>query len=104
MPVLPPVASLKLSTDRLPFSVPPSASLAPATPTQSLAAQTAYLGWILIRRGWITVAQLERTLLVQQTNGAPIGSLLLQDSLLTPEQLDIALKEQFWRRKGYWVI
>ena len=104
MPVLPPLAKLQLSTDAVPSSVPIDASLAPTTPMRSPAAQTVYLGWILLRKGWITPAQLEMALHSQQTIATPLGTLLMQDSLLPSEQLDLALKEQFWRRNGYWVM
>ena len=33
-----------------------------------------------------------------------LGELLLSNALITEGQLKQALREQYWRRNGYWVI
>ena len=64
----------------------------------------AKLGWILIQKRWITSAQLQMTLAQQLDCSKKLGELLLERSLISQEQLNQALKEQYWRRNGYWVI
>jgi hypothetical protein len=81
----------------------PSACGTPKPPTFD-----AKLGSILLRKRWLSSAQLQTVL--SQQHGCPststkkIGELLLEQSLLSPEQLHQALQEQYWRRNGYWVI
>lgn len=104
MPVLLSVPSLKLAIRVSPFSASQNSSFALAASPRSHSELKTYLGWILIRKCWITPAQLEEALQLQQSTAARLGELLMQRSLLTPEQLEIALREQFWRRNGYWVI
>lgn len=75
-------------------------------------AETAKLGWILIRKHWVSASQLQ-TALSQQSDATSqihpeaqpkLGELLLQAALISETQLQQALREQYWRRHGYWVI
>lgn len=53
------------------------------------------LGEILIRHGWLKEDGLERILRKQKLSGELMGALLLQEKLVTEEQLAQALSEQF---------
>ena len=64
----------------------------------------AKLGWILIRNRWISAAQLQKILSEQLQSGQKLGEILLSAALITESQLKQALREQYWRRNGYWVI
>ncbi|NJO80717.1 MAG: hypothetical protein HC827_20925 [Cyanobacteria bacterium RM1_2_2] len=66
------------------------------------------MGWILIRKRWISASQLQTSLL-HQLHQQPwcsqkLGELLIEQALLSEAQLKDALQEQYWRRQGYWVI
>ncbi|WP_316432953.1 hypothetical protein [Leptolyngbya sp. NK1-12] len=74
--------------------------VAPIAATESIAK----LGWILIRHRWISAAQLHTTLTQQPSSSKKLGELLLEKSLISENQLNQALQEQYWRRNGYWVI
>lgn len=76
----------------------------------------------MIRNRWISAAQLQVVLAAQMdAQPAPaalpatlsatlpathpkLGELLLSHALITEGQLKQALREQYWRRNGYWVI
>ena len=62
------------------------------------------LGWILINKNLISETQLNAVLDSQLLDYRQIGKLLTEQQLISEEQLQQALKEQHWRRKGYWVI
>lgn len=62
------------------------------------------LGEILVNRGAINLNQLEEALKLQSTEKRPLGQLLLENKLISPSQLEWALKEQYWRANGYWVL
>lgn len=78
------------------------------TPPTEAASDPAKLGWILIRNRWISAAQLQASLTAQiqvrQNSPQKLGELLLSGALITEGQLKQALREQYWRRNGYWVI
>jgi hypothetical protein len=83
---------------QLPYSNP-SSSKSPA----SLGSDVK-LGWILVQKHWISASQLEVMLNQQSQSGQKLGELLLHHSLISTNQLTEALREQYWRRHGYWVI
>lgn len=64
----------------------------------------AKLGWILIRHRWISPLQLQESLNAQLHCSKQLGELLVEYSLISEGQLKQALREQYWRRNGYWVI
>ncbi|MBW4467551.1 MAG: hypothetical protein KME07_19160 [Pegethrix bostrychoides GSE-TBD4-15B] len=93
----------------IPFPASPETSSS-ALATNTLATSTpdsAKLGWILIRNRWISAAQLQAVLAQQPPTQQPrrkLGELLLSAALITEGQLKQALREQYWRRNGYWII
>ncbi|GFE68738.1 hypothetical protein [Chroococcus sp. FPU101] len=62
------------------------------------------LGQILLKKRWVSLNQLETTVNQQKDSNHKLGELLLQQGFIAQEQLEQALKEQYWRRNGYWVI
>ena len=62
------------------------------------------LGEILIRNNLITFPQLNTALNKQKIKKKKLGQLLLDLGLISTDNLHKALKEQYWRRNGYWVI
>lgn len=62
------------------------------------------LGQILINKHWIAPQQLEQAIELQAVYHLKLGEVLIQQGLLAPSQLEDALKEQNWRRTGFWVI
>jgi hypothetical protein len=62
------------------------------------------LGQILLKKRWISPGQLEEALNIQSVKQCRLGELLIQKGAIMNEQLDFALQEQHWRRKGFWVI
>lgn len=62
------------------------------------------LGWILVNKNQISQAQLNAVLDTQLLDYRQIGKLLIEQQLISEEQLQQALKEQYWRRNGYWII
>ncbi len=75
-----------------------------SAPTQPSDAETiAKLGWVLIHRRWISPAQLQDVLSQQPQSSKKLGELLVEYTLISEGQLKQALREQYWRRYGYWV-
>lgn len=64
----------------------------------------AKLGWILVNKELITQTQLDAALNAQVRFHKPVGELLIENHLILEAHLEQALKEQFWRRNGYWII
>ena len=62
------------------------------------------LGQILLKQQAITYEQLNTVLPQQQESGKKLGQLLQERQWISTENLERALKEQYWRRKGFWVI
>ena len=62
------------------------------------------LGQILLQKNWISTEQLEEVIQLQTSQKRRLGELLLQKGLIVKTQLDAALKEQYWRKNGFWVI
>jgi len=44
------------------------------------------------------------SLILQNYLNEPLGEVLIDEGLVTREQLQSALTEQYWRKKGFWVI
>ncbi|MBD2460279.1 hypothetical protein H6G89_04405 [Oscillatoria sp. FACHB-1407] len=64
------------------------------------------LGQILIRKGLIDAERLETVLELQRHYclSQLLGELLLEQHLISKTDLDTALREQYWRHSGFWVI
>ena len=62
------------------------------------------LGTILVRRKLISQNQLDRGLDLIEITGKRIGELLLENGEVSNPQLQEALKEQYWRNNGFWII
>lgn len=62
------------------------------------------LGQILMDKKWISSNELEDTIYLQRQESKRLGELLIQQGYIVDEQLDQALKEQYWRKNGFWVI
>ena len=62
------------------------------------------LGEILIRQKLINCQQLEKALIQQKTNKQKLGAIFLNLGFISHNQLKVSLKEQHWRRNGYWLI
>lgn len=62
------------------------------------------LGWILTRNKLITPPQLEIALTTQRMQPKKLGELLMEQRLISEDQLRDALREQTIRRRGHWVI
>jgi hypothetical protein len=62
------------------------------------------IGEILVRKKLVSSQQLDSLLVVQNFVAQPLGELLVNEGLVTREQVQNALDEQYWRKKGFWVI
>lgn len=62
------------------------------------------LGEILVRKKLVSSTQLTQTIEKQVKKPRKIGELLIEEQLISSSELQTALKEQYWRRNGYWVI
>ncbi|WP_293164750.1 hypothetical protein [Okeania sp. SIO2C9] len=62
------------------------------------------IGEILIRRQLISQAQLNQVIDIQTSCHQKIGELLLFQGWIREDDLEAALREQYWRENGYWVI
>jgi hypothetical protein len=62
------------------------------------------LGQILVRKHIISSDTLEYVIATQPQRSQPLGEILLEQGEIDHEQLNRALQEQYWRRRGYWVI
>ncbi|HEY9640478.1 MAG TPA: hypothetical protein V6C57_08340 [Coleofasciculaceae cyanobacterium] len=62
------------------------------------------LGEVLVHRKLISPDQLQYVLENQFSEPKRIGELLMERSLISADDLSNALKEQYWRDRGYWVI
>ena len=74
------------------------------SPVDNLVAQVAPLGWILLNKKLISPEQLASALATQALCQRKLGEVLVEQQLISNNQLEQALKEQYWRRNGYWVI
>lgn len=64
----------------------------------------AMLGQILMRKKLISLSQLEKAISLQSFTPKKLGELLIMQGLIQENELQQALKEQYWRRNGFWVI
>ena len=62
------------------------------------------LGEILVQRKLLNCQQLEKAIIEQKTHQQQLGETLIKLGLISDNELKGALKEQYWRRNGYWVI
>ncbi|MGD1713728.1 hypothetical protein [Hydrocoleum sp. CS-953] len=62
------------------------------------------IGEILIRRDLISQAQLDQAIDVQASCRQKLGELLMFQGWIQQDDLEMALREQYWRQNGYWVI
>ena len=65
------------------------------------------LGEILVHKGLISQSKLEQIINVQSSNQSTnqkLGELLVDYGIIDMTALEIALTEQHWRNKGFWVI
>lgn len=62
------------------------------------------LGEILVRQHLISSEQLNRILKKQKKTKKQLGKLLLDLKIISQNELETALQEQYWRKNGYWVI
>ncbi|MGB3191471.1 MAG: hypothetical protein WBB43_18845 [Limnoraphis sp.] len=62
------------------------------------------LGQILVRKKLISFSQLEQILTFQSSSSQKLGELLVTQRLIGEEDLQLAMKEQYWRHNGFWVI
>lgn len=62
------------------------------------------LGQILLKKKWISAEQLEAAIQQQASKPHRLGDVLIEQGVIIHEQLDHALKEQYWRNNGFWVI
>ena len=61
------------------------------------------IGEILIRRQLISQAQLNQAIDIQASY-YKLGELLMFQGWIQQDDLKMALKEQYWRQNGYWII
>ncbi len=61
------------------------------------------LGQILVNKNLISTDLLHQ-ITKQQPSNLPLGEFLVQKNLISSDVLALALKEQYWRNNGYWVI
>lgn len=62
------------------------------------------IGEILIRRQLISQAQLDQAIDIQASCRQKLGELLLFQGWIQQDDLEVALREQYWRQNGYWII
>ena len=62
------------------------------------------LGQILIKKQWVSPSELSQALTKQRLTNQRLGEVLVEESVISAKQLTIALKEQYWRKNGFWVI
>ncbi|NES84487.1 MAG: hypothetical protein F6K10_25485 [Moorea sp. SIO2B7] len=62
------------------------------------------LGEILINRKLISWEKLKPIIAKQLSNEKRLGEILVEEKLISDEYLAIALREQYWRKNGFWTI
>jgi hypothetical protein len=62
------------------------------------------LGEILLKHQLISSSQLEEIIRLQTTESKRLGELLVERGLLSRQEIERALQEQYWRNHGYWII
>ncbi|MDJ0705484.1 MAG: hypothetical protein QNJ46_19580 [Leptolyngbyaceae cyanobacterium MO_188.B28] len=71
---------------------------------KNLANQFIRLGNVLLQKKLITLEQLNEALSKQLETSKRLGLLLTEKGYISAGQLESALKEQYWRQNGFWVI
>ncbi len=71
---------------------------------KNLANQFIRLGNVLLQKKMITLEQLNEALSKQNETSKRLGLLLTEKGYISAGQLESALKEQYWRQNGFWVI
>lgn len=71
---------------------------------RALVNQQIKLGEVLLRKRLISLVQLEYALANQTSACQTLGQLLLEEGMVSRRELEEALKEQYWRRNGFWFI
>ncbi|MGB3513103.1 MAG: hypothetical protein WBA93_28590 [Microcoleaceae cyanobacterium] len=62
------------------------------------------IGEILIQRQLISQVQLKEVIEIQTSSRRKLGELLMFQGWIQQNDLEAALKEQYWRQNGYWII
>ncbi|MGB3510191.1 MAG: hypothetical protein WBA93_13330 [Microcoleaceae cyanobacterium] len=62
------------------------------------------IGEILIRKKLISQTQLDQAIDIQTSCHQKLGELLMFEGSIQPDDLEVALREQYWRHNGYWII
>jgi hypothetical protein len=62
------------------------------------------LGWILLKNQMVLPSQLGSALTAQMMYHKKLGEVLMEQHLISEDQLKDALREQLLRRRGHWVI
>jgi len=62
------------------------------------------IGEILIRKQLISQNQLDQAMDIQASCRQKLGELLMFQGWIKPDDLEAALREQYWRQNGYWII
>lgn len=62
------------------------------------------IGEIMLDKRWISTEQLNYALSLSEQTNLRLGEMLIQLGWIGEQQLQQALKEQQWRRSGFWVI
>ena len=62
------------------------------------------LGQILLKKQWVSPTELAEAVAKQSLTKQRLGEVLVAEGLISLQQLNLALKEQYWRRNGFWVI
>ncbi len=71
---------------------------------QALINQKIHIGDILLNRQLITPEQLKYALTQQVIQQRKLGEILIEMGLLSAEELENVLQEQYWRRNGFWFL
>jgi len=62
------------------------------------------IGEILLRKQLISQAQLDQAIEIQASCRQKLGELLIFQGWIQQDDLEVALREQYWRQNGYWLI
>ncbi|MBA2748453.1 MAG: hypothetical protein H0U45_06860 [Tatlockia sp.] len=62
------------------------------------------LGKILLQENLISPDQLEHALSEQTSSNARLGELLIEKNIISPQQLEQILEKQYWQKNGFWLI
>ena len=61
------------------------------------------LGEILVEQKIITLAKINTIIRLQKYKNKKIGEILVDLNMVSKKQIELALMEQYWRRKGLWL-